>query len=85
MGAKIRKLTLSYPFAIDNRQQRTVFTVDDDSPNGGSSKVHTIQETYDEYFKAMKYQIYVKEGDSVKQWKSIVPSECTVEIEYYIK
>lgn len=85
MSSKIRKLTLSYPFAIDNRQQRTVFTVDDKIGTNNEKSVHTITEDFDSYHQKIVYKISVGDGSHVKQWKEIIPCNCSIEIEYYIQ
>jgi len=83
MSAKIRKLTLSYPFIVDGRQQRSVFTVNDKL--GATEKtVHTIIETFDQFHQKMKYQICVGQGSHVKLWKEVTPDGCTIELEYHL-
>lgn len=83
MSSKIRKLTLSYPFKIEERHQRTVFSLDDGTKHN-SMKIAAIIECYDNYSKKVFYKICTENDGHIKLWKSIYPEGCTIEIEYFL-
>lgn len=78
----IRKLTLSYPILVEDRQQRSVFTVGEKQKVNGYV-ISSIRELLDVEGR-LTYQINVNNGKEARVWKQITPTGCTVEVEFNV-
>jgi len=84
MSGVIRKLTLSYPLMVEDRQQKSVFSVGDTKSKVGGNLIKAIREVLNHDGK-LTYQVILENDGRMRVWKEITPYGCTVEIEYHIE